>query len=230
MRGTVFESREQAADLIALRLSQYRGRSPLVLGIPRGGVVMARIIARELEGETDVALVHKLRAPLQPELAIGAVDEAGHLTLEPFATDAGANERYIQVERDLQLAVLRARRTSYTPERIAVDPRGRIAIVVDDGVATGATMAAALLAVRERLPARLIAAAGVVAWEAFDRLIRIADQVVALEIPREMDAVSMWFRNFPQVDDTEVVALLRAADLDRGDSPDSDRHPPPGRA
>jgi putative phosphoribosyl transferase len=221
----VFESREQAAELLALRLSHYRGRSPLVLGIPRGGVVMASVIARQLEGETDVALVHKLRAPLQPELAIGAVDEAGHLTLEPFAAEAGANERYIQVERELQLGVLRARRLSYTPERGAIDPRGRAVIVVDDGVATGATMSAALHTLREKQPARLIAAAGVVASDAFERLLRIADEVVALEIPRELEAVSMWFRHFPQVDDADVVALLRAADVRR-----DERGPAPGAA
>jgi putative phosphoribosyl transferase len=216
----MFESREQAGERLAVRLSAYRGRHPLVLGIPRGAVVMARVIARELEGETDVALVHKLRAPLQPELAIGAVDEAGHVSLEPFATEAGANERYIQVERELQLGVLRARRLSYTPERPAIDARGRVVIVVDDGVATGATMAAALQTLREKQPARLIAAAGVVAWDAFDRLLRIADEVVALEIPRELDAVSTWFRHFPQVEDAEVVALLRAAE--RGPTPGPD--------
>jgi putative phosphoribosyl transferase len=208
----VFESREHAAELLALRLAAYRGRNPLVLGIPRGAVVMARVIARELEGETDVALVHKLRAPQQPELAIGAVDEAGHLSLEPFAAEAGATERYIQLERDLQLAVLRARRLSYTPQRPAIEARGRVVIVVDDGVATGATMAAAVHAMREKQPARVIAAAGVVAWEAFERLLRIADQVVALEIPRDLEAVSLWFRQFPQVDDAEVVALLRAGE------------------
>ena len=217
----MFESREQAAERLAVRLSAYRGRHPLVLGIPRGAVVMARVIARELEGETDVALVHKLRAPMQPELAIGAVDEAGHVSLEPFATDAGANERYIQVERELQLGVLRARRLCYTPERPAIDARERIVIVVDDGVATGATMAAALQTLREKQPARLIAAAGVVAWDAFERLLRIADEVVALEIPRELDAVSMWFRHFPQVEDAEVVALLRAAERGPTSGPDT---------
>lgn len=206
----MFESREQAAELLALRLAAYRGRNPLVLGIPRGAVVMAAIIARELGGEVDVALVHKLRAPHQPELAIGAVDEAGNIALEPFAADAGATERYVQAERDEQIATLRARRAAYTPGRGAIDPRDRVVIVVDDGIATGATMAAALRTLREKGVARLIAAAGVASDEAVARLRRIADEVVVLEVPDELDAVSLWFERFPQVSDDEVVALLRA--------------------
>jgi len=212
----VFRSREQAAELLALRLAALRGQSPLVLGIPRGAVVMACVLARELSGEVDVALVHKLRAPHQPELAIGAVDEAGNVALESFAAEAGASERYIQAERDTQLAILRARRAAYTPARSAIDPRERAVIVVDDGVATGATMAAALRAVREKQPSWLIAAAAVAAADAVERLGRLADQVVVLEIPDELDAVSLWFERFPQVDDAEVIALLRAGEMRRG--------------
>jgi predicted phosphoribosyltransferase len=210
----VFESREQAAQLLALRLAAYRGRSPLVLGIPRGAVVMACIIARELGGEVDVALVHKLRAPRQPELAIGAVDEAGNISLEPFAAEAGANDRYLAAERDQQLAALRLRRAAYTPGRGAIDPRERVLIVVDDGIATGATMAAALRSLREKGPERLVAAAAVASAEAVTRLRRLADEVAVLEVPDELDAVSLWFERFPQVDDAEVVTLLRESVAD----------------
>ena len=212
----MFESREQAAGLLAQRLSAHRGRNPLVLGIPRGAVVMAAIIARELDGEVDVALVHKLRAPHQPELAIGAVDEAGVVALEPFAAETGASGHYVAAERDQQLAMLRVRREAYTPGRGAIDPVDRIVIVVDDGVATGATMAAALRSLRGKRPAALVAAAGVAATDAVERLRRLADEVVVLQVPPELDAVSLWFRRFPQVDDAEVVALLREAGVRRG--------------
>ncbi|HEY2954881.1 MAG TPA: phosphoribosyltransferase family protein [Candidatus Eisenbacteria bacterium] len=206
----MFESREQAAELLASRLSGYRGRRPLVLGIPRGGVVMASILARELDGEADVVLVHKLRAPHRLELAIGAVDEAGNVAIESFASEAGASPSYLEAERETQLATLRARRAAYTPARPAIDAGGRIAIVVDDGVATGATMAAALRSVRGKEPARLVAAAAVASLEAVARLRRLADEVMVLEIPYELDAVSLWFESFPQVEDAEVIALLRA--------------------
>ena len=205
----MFDSRQEAAELLASRLAAYGGQNPLVLGIPRGGVVMACIIARELQGEVDVMLVHKLRAPHQPELAIGAVDEAGNVSLESFARETGASERYIQAEREVQLGILGARRAAYTPARSAIDPGGRIVLVVDDGIATGATMAAALRALRAKGPALLVAAAAVAAREAVERLRGLADIVEVLEIPHELDAVSVWFHSFPQVDDAEVIALLR---------------------
>jgi putative phosphoribosyl transferase len=205
----VFRSREHAAELLAARLIEYRGRRPLVLGIPRGAVPMASVIATALDGELDVLLVHKLRAPQQPELAVGAVDEAGHVSLESFARALGVSQRYLDLERDSQLATLRARRAAYTPARGPIDPAGRIAIVVDDGVATGATMVSALRSVREKKPARLVAAAAVASAEAVERLRREADEVVVLEAPWEFEAVSQWFESFPQVEDREVVALLR---------------------
>ena len=206
----VFRDRADAARRLAARLTHYRGRAPLVLAIPRGAVPMAGIIASELGGEMDVVLVHKLGAPGNPEYAIGSVDETGRLLLNDDAGVALADTDYVEHERQAQLAVLQARRRRYTPVRPPLDPAGRVAIVIDDGIATGATMAAALRAVRAADPAVLVAAVPVAAPEALQRIRREADEVICLEAPESFFAVGQFFEQFEQVSDEEVMELLRS--------------------
>ncbi|HEX5037840.1 MAG TPA: phosphoribosyltransferase family protein [bacterium] len=206
-----FQNREQAASLLARELIRYRGKNPLVLAIPRGAVPMARVIANALGGEADVVLVRKLRAPMQPELAIGSIDEHGHTFLTDYARALGVSRDYLDREKREQLEVLRERRRRYTEARPPVDPKGRIVIVVDDGIATGSTMIAALKSVREKNPARLIAAAAVAPPSNVDKIRPYADQVVCLETPRDFYAVGQFFEDFGQVEDEEVVALLKEA-------------------
>ncbi len=203
-----FRSREQAAYLLAERLSAYRGENPLVLGVPRGAVPMAKIISDALEGEVDVVLVHKLGAPGQPELAIGAVDEIGDVYLNEHARDLGVSPDYIEEEKRAQLETLRKRRAMYTPLRPPIDPRGRTVIVVDNGVATGATLMAALHAVRAKQPVKLIAAAAVAPSDTVKRLARLADEVVCLETPALFLAVGQFFEDFSQVTDERVAEIL----------------------
>lgn len=204
----VFRNREHAAQLLAGRLASYRGRHPLVLGVPRGAVPMAAIIADALEGDLDVALVHKLGAPFQSELAIGAVDEEGHVSLAETAEQLGIDEAYITRERDAQVSMLRERRKRYTPARPRVDPGGRVVMIVDDGIATGSTLIAALRATRARGPARLIAVAAVAPMETVQKLKREADEVVVLHTPIHFIAVGEFFQDFRQVSDEEVIAAL----------------------
>src|SRR3970040_744513 len=131
-----FEKRAQAAQMLARRLEKYRGQHPLVLAIPRGAVPMGRILADELGGELDVVLVRKLRAPLSPEFAVGAIEESGWAHIADHASSSRADEAYLQTEKRTQLEALRARRKMYTPARAPLDPAGRTVIVVDDGLAT----------------------------------------------------------------------------------------------
>ena len=204
-----FRDRADAALQLAGALAAYRGRNPLVLAIPRGAVPMGKILADKLQGEFDLVLVRKLRAPDSPEYAVGAIDEAGWAYLADTAAQAGADESYLREEKARQLETLRRRRAQYTPQRAPHDAAGRIAIVVDDGLATGATMIAALHAVRARKPARLVCAVPVAAPESLEKVRGYADEVVCLAAPRGFQAVSQFYDAFPQVEDEEVVRLLR---------------------
>ena len=204
----IFQNRDHAARLLARRLTAYyKNKNPLVLAIPRGAIHMAEIIADTLGGEVDVVLVHKLRAPDQPELAIGAIDEAGNVFLSGYALDI--DEAYLAAEKQAQLEILRKRRARYTPSRAPIDPHDRIVIVVDDGIATGSTMTAALRSIRKSKPKKLVGAVAVASPRAARAMSHEADAIVCLDVPTDFGAVGQFFRDFSQVSDEEVTAILQ---------------------
>lgn len=206
-----FADRADAAQYLADALQQYRGRHPLVLAIPRGALPMGKVLAERLDGELDVVLVHKLGSPFDPEYAIGAIDESGHTILARGVSGfGGAGGMLEEIQAD-QLATLRRRRAQYTPHRPPVDPAGRTVIVVDDGLATGATMTAALQSIRARHPAELICAVPVGAPDSLARVARFADRVVSLLRPPHFRAVSQYYVRFPAVEDADAAAILQAA-------------------
>ena len=204
-----FDDRLDAARQLTEVLRMYRGANPLVLAVPRGAVPMGRAIAQALGGELDIVLVAKLRAPSWPELAMGAVDETGWTYIADYARDMGVDDEYLEEEKRDQLAVLKERRALYTPGRGSLDVAGRVAIVVDDGLATGATMIAALHSVRARKPAQLVCAVPVGSREALERIASLADRTVCLESPVGFRAVSQVYHRFDQVSDQQVIEILR---------------------
>ncbi|WP_104204727.1 phosphoribosyltransferase [Billgrantia saliphila] len=201
----MFRDRIEAAERLAQRLEHLKDSYPLVLAIPRGGVPMARRLADLLEGELDVVLVRKIRAPGHPEYAIGAISEDGSMKLDEAASRFP--QPAVEREAEQQKQLLKERRQRYSPVRPPIPPEGRTVVVVDDGSATGATMEAALKTLQGRTE-RLIAALGVAPPSAVARLEALADEVVCLEVPRHFMAVGQFYADFGQVEEEEVMELL----------------------
>ncbi len=204
----IFKNREEAAMLLARRLLPYRGLKPLVLGVPRGGVPMAKIISEKLLGDLDVVLVHKLQAPGNPEYAIGAISEGGTLYRPPYPQHQWIPKEYLDREINCELHALKQRRKLYTPHHLAQKAANRIVIVVDDGIATGSTLLAAMGELDSQKPAKVVVAAAVAPPEAVERLRKEADEVFILSICPDFLKISDFFKDFTEVPDTEVVRIL----------------------
>jgi predicted phosphoribosyltransferase len=212
-----FRDRLDAGHAVARLLSAYAGRTGvIVLGLPRGGVPVAAEIARELGAPFDVFLVRKLGVPGHEELGFGAIAEGGVRVLnEPLVADLDLPVRVIEHVATLEGLELARRQQLYRNGRSAPGLRDRIVILVDDGLATGATMEAAIAAARQQGPARVVVAAPVGAQETCDRLRRLADDLVCAAMPEPFQAVGLWYEDFHQTTDEEVRALLyerRSAD------------------
>ncbi len=215
-RAMVFADRAEAGRLLAERLAELRLPQPLVLALPRGGVAVGAEIAGALGAPLDVLFVRKIGAPDQPELAVGAVADGSdpEIVANAEVLEAlGLDRDYLREAAGREVTTLERRRRAWEPLRPGIGPEGRSAIVVDDGVATGMTMQAALRQLRRRGPARLLAAVPVASREALAMLAREADQVVCLSAPRRFGSVGSFYRSFLQVSDEEVAAMLREARL-----------------
>ena len=206
----LFRDRADAARQLAEELKGRHFVNPVVLGIPRGGIVTGAILADELGAALDVVLSRKLRAPFQPELAIGSISEDGHVYLTSFAQEvAGVTDTYLADERRFQLAEIGRRKKLFRAVRPPVSLEGRTVIVTDDGIATGATMIAALQAARVQKPKELIVATPVASPDRLDEVRKWCDDMVCLLSTPDFDAVGQFYEDFTQVEDDEVVDRLR---------------------
>ena len=208
--GPVFRDREDAGWRLARRLKDRELRDPLVLAIPRGGVVTGAVVASELGAELDVVLARKLRTPGQPELAIGAISEDGDVYLNALARRApGVTEAYLRDERAHQLEEVRRRRRLFRAVRPETHVSGRSVIVADDGIATGSTMLAALRVLNTRTPHEIIVAVPVAPRDLIELIRGQCSHVECLLALIEFDAVEQFYGDFHPVGDDEVMSLLR---------------------
>jgi putative phosphoribosyl transferase len=206
-----FRDRADAGHKLASALRKFKGQEVVVLALPRGGVPVAAEVAASLHAPLDLILVRKIGVPGQPELAMGAVVDGAdpHVVRnEDVIGLAGVTEQKFAEIRDRELSEIERRRQNYLGDRPRADVTGRVAIVIDDGIATGATMRAALQAVRPRGPKRLVLAIPVAPTETLVELQNEADEVVCLEDHEAFGAIGFYYRDFRQVEDREVSEIL----------------------
>ncbi|TAM42090.1 phosphoribosyltransferase [bacterium] len=205
-----FRNRQEAGRFLADELKYLSGKEAVVLGIPRGGVIVAAEVARILNAQLDIVLSRKLGAPYNPELAIGAIAEDGRLFLnQELASRVRADKGYIKAEKARQWFEIKERIRRFREVKLKIPLRGKTVIVTDDGAATGATMQAALMSLRQEKPAKLIAALPVGAREAVELLADHADEVIVLRAPDYLGAIGQFYLDFSQSSDEEVLGILR---------------------
>jgi predicted phosphoribosyltransferase len=203
------QDRTEAGHRLAERLQGRIFIDPLVLAVPRGGIVVGAAVARDLEADFDVLLARKLRAPYNPEVAVGAVAESGFVYInERVAEEVNLGLGYLNHELRFQTAELQRRARLFRGIRPPAPIAGRSVIVVDDGIATGATMIAALQATRAQNPHELIVAVPVAAADRLPKVKRWCDEVVCLSAPDDLTAVGQYYDDFHEVEDEEAVALV----------------------
>lgn len=212
-----FKDRIDAGQRLASELSSYSGEMDLlVLGLARGGVPVAAEVARALNAELDVLLVRKLGLPWQPELAAGAIAFWDTCVFnDDIIRSSGLSEGDLKRVIETQQRELQRREKRYRSDRPPLRIKGRHVIVVDDGLATGATMTAALTALQSLQPSRVTVAVPVAAPETLERIEYLADDIVCLQTPEDLFAVGAWYQDFTQVEDEEVIRLLEPASRPR---------------
>ena len=215
----MFDDRRDAGRRLARELLRFKGHDPVVLALPRGGVPIGFEIAQALEAPLDLVLVRKIGAPFQPELAVAAVVDGEKMELvlnEDLLVALSLSEGYVREQAARQVEEIERRRQLYLEGRERVQIEGKTALVVDDGIATGATMRAALRAVRRRQPRRLVLAVPVAPPETVESLRSEVDEVVCLATPDYLGAIGSFYADFRQVGDDEVRELLgRAAPMQK---------------
>lgn len=206
-----FRNRSEAGKQLAQRLAAYKGQQPVILALPRGGVPVAAEVARALDAPLDLVIVRKIGVPYQPELAMGAVVDGDTPIIvrnDDVIRLSDVNESEFKAVCDNELAEIERRRQRYLGSRERADVANRIAIIIDDGIATGATIRAALRATRMRHPRKLILAVPVAPTESLPSLREEADDVLCIESHELFGAIGFYYRDFQQVTDEEVIEAL----------------------
>ncbi|MEM2910259.1 MAG: phosphoribosyltransferase [Nitrososphaerota archaeon] len=205
----IFKNRTEAGMLLAKALKEYKGCDVVVLAVPRGGVVVGYYVAKELGCPLDVIVPRKLGAPFQPELAIGAVAEDGTTVLnEDLVNSMGVSQQYIEKKVKEEVAEIKRRISLYRSGKEAIPVKDKIVVLVDDGLATGATIKAAISYVKKLGPKALVVAVPVAPPETIRSLRQEVDKVICLSTPEPFYAIGQFYEEFEQVEDEEVIRLL----------------------
>jgi len=213
----LFKDRIQAGQKLAEKLLEYKDKDVIILAIPRGGVVVAYEIAKVLNAPLDLIIPRKIGAPYQPELAIGAVTQDGTIILnEDIISYLPIPENYIEAEAERQKKEIERRLIKYRGSAIEPKLENKIVIIVDDGIATGATMLAAIASIRKKKPLKIIAAIPVAPPESLEKIKEYADEIVCLQTPEPFFAIGQFYERFEQLEDEEVIDILNKSKKIKG--------------